>query len=145
MIHIGSGSNRVVDKSMSSDGTGRLSVEVICFSIANLIERTRIQQICESTNSDFLLARDSIELEKLLSREKAPVTLIVCDVSGLSKGGFDISKLVHIAKSHKVEIIGKYAHVETEIRQKALELGFDQVFPNSSFQSNLKNLINSRR
>ena len=42
-----------------------------------------------------------------------------------------------------VKLIGFYSHVETELRQKALAAGFDQVLPRSAFARDLAQILNT--
>ena len=42
-----------------------------------------------------------------------------------------------------VKLIGFYSHVETELRQKALAAGFDEVLPRSVFARDLAKILNA--
>ena len=42
-----------------------------------------------------------------------------------------------------VKLIGFYSHVETELRQKALAAGYDEVLPRSVFARDLAKILNA--
>ena len=42
-----------------------------------------------------------------------------------------------------VKLIGFFSHVETELRQKALAAGYDQVLPRSAFVRELPQILNA--
>ena len=43
----------------------------------------------------------------------------------------------------KCRVIGYLSHVQTELRQQALEAGYDAVYPRSAFSSKLPDILKS--
>jgi len=86
----------------------------------------------------FLRSVDSVVTA---ARERMPA-LIIIDLHSQRCEPFTLAaRLKADDESRSIPLIGFFSHVQTALRQKARESGFDQVMPRSAFTKHLSELL----
>ena len=90
------------------------------------------------TNTEVIFVKNEFGLFNYLSKK---TELIIFD---LSNKNIDL-KIVKEIRSNKtlskVRIIGYLSHIQVELKNKALEIGFDKIYAKSEFSKKLAEII----
>ncbi|MBS3102482.1 hypothetical protein J4458_03470 [Candidatus Woesearchaeota archaeon] len=110
---------------------------IIAF-VNDLFFATKIAETARLNNAEITFVRSEHELLDYLSKE---TELIIFD---LSNKALDLGIVKDIRSNlslSKVKIIGFIPHVEVELKNKALKIGFDNVYARSEFSKKLAEII----
>lgn len=110
----------------------------IIAAVNDLFFATKIAETAKHNNTQITFVRNEPELFDNISKE---TELLIFD---LSNKALDLKIIKEIRSNKtlsKVKIIGFVSHINTELKDKALELGVDKVYARSEFSKNLAEII----
>ena len=107
--------------------------------VDDLFWRTKIEHAVKSAQRQVVFLSDPDELATAADPDGVGVLLVDLAVR---KDPFPaIKKLKKSAKTRTIPVVGYFEHVRRELKEKAVEAGFDEVLPRSSFSEHLGDLI----
>ena len=110
---------------------------IIAF-VNDLLFRTKIEETAKHNNVEVTFVKNRFELFDHLSKK---TMLIIFD---LNNKNLDLNVIKEIKSNQslsKIRMIGFLPHVNADLRNKALELGFDKVYARSEFSKKLAEII----
>ena|SRR3989338_3707316 len=110
----------------------------IIAAVNDLFFASKIAETARQSNEYVTFVKNQYELFDYLNKN---TELLIFD---LSNKKLDLSMIKEIKGNQilsKVKIIGFLPHVESELKSKALELGFDKVYARSEFSKKLAEII----
>lgn len=111
----------------------------VCLAIVtDLIFATRIRSAAEQAGWRFHQARSALQWEQGGEGE-APV-LVLADMNA---EGIESAEAIRYSRAHwpGARIVAYFAHVQSELRERAREAGADDVMPRSQFVAVLQDLF----
>ncbi len=105
-----------------------------------MIVRAQIIDLCEKASKTIQFVNDSKGLGELVNKSSDHV-LVVCDLSEILADNAETAVLLNLRKSPDIQILGKYPHVASQLREFAISAGVDYVVPNSNFIEKLRELL----
>src|SRR2546430_13574645 len=102
--------------------------------------RSRITELAKQTGADAFFGTEPDELRRLVA-EKRP-ELVILDLSSPDYDPFSVAR--ELKTTFNSRLFGLYPHVQTELKKRADEIGFEYVVPNSSFLSSLRRGVLAR-
>jgi len=110
----------------------------IIAAVTDLFFASKIAETAKHSNIEVAFAKNQLDLFDYLSKE---TELIIFDLSNKDLD-LNIIKQIRSNKSlSKVSIVGFIPHVNAELKDKALEIGFDKVYARSEFSKKLDEII----
>ncbi len=108
--------------------------------VDDLFFASKIRGTGEQVGAQIIFVKSiSAAVEK--AREISP-GMVIAD---LNTGCCDVFELARALKADdvagKIPLLGFFSHVQTEMQQRALASGFDQVLPRSAFTKNLAQIL----
>jgi CheY-like chemotaxis protein len=71
--------------------------------------------------------------------------LIMCDLHAMRIDPIELAKLLKAdERLRTILLLGFFSHVQTELKRRAEEAGFDQVLPRSAFTRNLADILSGQ-
>jgi PleD family two-component response regulator len=107
---------------------------------SDLFLRSRITELAKQTGADPFFGTGLEELRRLVA-EKRP-ELVIIDLSSTDYDPFSVAK--ELKTTFNSRLFGLYPHVQTELKKRADEIGFEYVVPNSNFLSSLRRVLLER-
>jgi PleD family two-component response regulator len=107
---------------------------------SDLFLRSRITELAKQTGADTFFGTGLEELRRLVA-EKRP-ELVIIDLSSTDYDPFSVAK--ELKTTFNSRLFGLYPHVQTELKKRADEIGFEYVVPNSNFLSSLRRVLLER-
>lgn len=109
-------------------------------SVVDMFFASKIRGTAEQHGVEVSFGRT---LERVLeAARRAPTHLVIVD---LEADAVDPVLLAESLKSDEqlrhIPVVGYFSHVNTDVRQRALDAGFDQVMPRSAFNARLLQLL----
>jgi PleD family two-component response regulator len=112
----------------------------IVAATSDLFLRSRITELAKQTGADPFFGTGLDELKRLVA-EKRP-ELVILDLSTTDYDPFSVAK--ELRTTFNSRLFGLYPHVQTELKKRADEIGFDYVVPNSNFLPSLRRVLLER-
>ena len=112
----------------------------IVAATSDLFLRSRITELAKQTGADPFFGTGPEELKQLVA-EKQP-ELVILDLSSTDYDPFSVAK--ELKTIFNARLFGLYPHVQTELKKRADEIGFEYVVPNSSFLPSLRRVLLER-
>ncbi len=106
--------------------------------IDDLIFRAKVEAAAARLRVPLTLARDSAAAVQAMRRDSAP--LLVVDLNHALEDPLELIRMVR-STSPGAPIIGYCAHIQEELRARALEVGCTEVLPRSVFVARLGRLL----
>jgi len=113
---------------------------IIAYRLPNIIVRAQITDICAKASQPVEFVNDVTQLEALIAESSRSI-LIICDLAEIASGFQEMEILTRLRKAGRIQIMGRYPHVETGLRDLAKSQGIDYVVPNSGFAKRLQDLL----
>ena len=99
---------------------------------------TKIAETAKQNNEYVTFVKNESELFDQINKN---TELIIFDLNNKFLN-LDIIKVLRRNRSlSKLEIIGFLSHVDIELRQKAIDIGFDKIYARSEFSKKLAEII----
>jgi CheY-like chemotaxis protein len=113
---------------------------VVYAVVDDMFFAAKIRATAEAVGVEVLFPRtETALLEK--AREAKP-DLILFDLHNQRIDALNLAKqLKETVDLRDVKLLAFFSHVETELRQKAVEAGFDEVLPRSVFSRDLSQIL----
>lgn len=112
------------------------AVKTILAMVSNLMYTVKIRETASKLGATTSFVGSAQEMvEKVASIHPS---LLIFDLSSLQPGWQDAVKA---AKQEGIAVIAYGPHVDTEARQAALKAGCDEVYANSKFTLDLRNIL----
>jgi hypothetical protein len=105
-----------------------------------MIVRAQIIDVCASASRPLEFVNDATELEDLLARAPG-TTLVICNLAEILSGNQEMEILIRLRSTGRIQIMGRYPHVATKLRDLAKSQGIDYIVPNSGFTKRLQQLL----
>jgi CheY-like chemotaxis protein len=107
--------------------------------VSDMMFTVKIDAAAKQTYLEILYPKT---LEEALRLGKEKPVLVIVD---LNHNSLDAIALIDAFKSDKtlesIKILSFYSHVQTELRQQALDVGCDDIVPRSAFSVNLPQIL----
>lgn len=114
---------------------------VVLAVLNDLMFTAKIQDAAKRTRTKTVLATTEADA---LQKAKDKPELIILDLNTTALDALQlIRKLKQDAETLDTRLVGFVSHVQTELRQQALEAGCDQVVARSVFSQNLPAILNA--
>ena len=110
----------------------------IIAAVNDLFFASKIAETAKHSNMEVAFVKNQFELFDYLSKE---TELIIFD---LNNNNLDLNAVKEIRSNKslsKVSIVGFVPHINAELKDKALEMGFDKVYARSEFSKKLADII----
>jgi CheY-like chemotaxis protein len=109
-------------------------------AVDDIFFASKIRGTAESLGVGYESAR-SVEAAAEKARADPP-SLVVADLHGLRCDPFALAETFKADPVLRaVPLVGFFSHVQTELRERALAAGFDQVLPRSAFTLKLPEIL----
>jgi CheY-like chemotaxis protein len=130
----------LIEGDSRSDGEIMTSSDYILAAVDDLIFVSRIKAVAESLGMELAFARNFDDV-LAASRARAP-RLVLADLHSEAIRPFAVAEAIkNDPKLSSVRLIGFFSHVDTSLRARALQAGFDAVMPRSSFFRQLPEVL----
>ena len=107
---------------------------------SDLFLRSRITELAKQTGADPYFGTRPDELRRLVAETRPE--LIILDLSSTDYDPFSVAR--ELKTTFNARLFGLYPHVQTELKKRADEIGFEYVVPNSNFLSSLRRVLLER-
>lgn len=110
----------------------------IIAAVSDLLFASKIAETAKQSNSEAFFVKNETELFDHIDKK---TRLIIFD---LTNKNIDLKIIKEIKSNHsltRIDIIGFLPHIKIELKQKALDLGFDRVYARSEFSKKLPEII----
>jgi len=112
----------------------------IVAATSDLFLRSRIMELARQTGADPFFGAGPVELKRLVAEKKPE--LVILDLSSTDYDPFSVAR--ELKTTFNSRLFGLYPHVQTELKKRADEIGFEYVVPNSSFLSSMRRVLLER-
>ncbi len=108
--------------------------------LSDLMFTVKIQEAAKRAGMDLTFVSS---FENALIQAKTNPTVIILDLNCNSVNALElISALKGGAETKDIELVGYVSHVQTDLKQAALDKGCDLVVARSAFSQNLPSILN---
>ncbi|HEX8161362.1 MAG TPA: hypothetical protein VF538_05790 [Pyrinomonadaceae bacterium] len=112
----------------------------VLVAVEDLLFASKIRGAAESLGVEYDTAR-SVEAAAAKAKTDPP-SVVVADLHGLRCDPFALAETFKAdAELRAVPLVGFFSHAQTELRERALAAGFDQVLPRSAFTQRLHEIL----
>lgn len=112
----------------------------IIAAVGDLFFAAKIRGTAEQVGAEASFPRTGEAL--IASAKETKPALIIFDLQATNLDPFDIARTLKADEALRdVPLLGFFSHVETELRTRAQEAGFDAVMPRSQFASRLVEIL----
>jgi CheY-like chemotaxis protein len=119
------------------------SSDYILAAVDDLVFVSKIKAAAQSLGIELAFARNFDDVIAA-SRVRAP-RLVLADLHSEAIRPFTMAEMLkNDPELRSVRLIGFFSHVDTALRARALEAGFDVVMPRSSFFRQLPEVLSSK-
>jgi PleD family two-component response regulator len=109
-------------------------------AVEDIFFASKIRGAAESLGVEYDTAR-SVEAAAAKAKSDPP-SVVVADLHGLRCDPFALAETFKAdAELRAIPLVGFFSHVQTELRERALAAGFDQVLPRSAFTQKLPEIL----
>jgi len=112
----------------------------IIAAVDDMFFAAKIRATAEHLGADVQIVRS--ERAALDAAHAENPSLIIVDLHAQKFSPFGLAqKLKTDERAKNIPLMGFFSHVQTKLRQQAIEAGFDQVIPRSAFSKNLADIL----
>lgn len=113
----------------------------IVAAVDDMFFAAKIRATAEAVGTEIEFARNTEKLFEAASREPPPALAII----NLHAQSFDpfaaAEKLKADPHTSDVQLLGFFSHVQTELKQRAEQAGFERILPRSAFANHLASIL----
>ena len=102
--------------------------------VKDIIFKSKIIATAKNLNREVVVLKNYEDIQKNIDN----TSLIIID---LNFSEINPLKIIKKLKQDNIKIIGYLSHIQTELKEKALEAGCDEVMPRSQFSMNLDKIL----
>jgi len=107
---------------------------------SDLFLRSRIAELARQTGADPFFGSEPDELKRLVAQTRPE--LVILDLSSTEYDPFSVAK--ELKMTFNSRLFGVYPHVQTGLKKRADEIGYEYVVPNSNFLAALRHILLER-
>ena len=109
-------------------------------AVDDIFFAAKIRGTAESLGVAYVSARDALAAAE--SARARPPSVVIADLHATRCDPFALAESFKSDPTLAgVPLVGFFSHVQTELQQRALAAGFDQVFPRSAFVQRLAAIL----
>ena len=112
----------------------RFNMKKIIAIVKDIIFKSKIIATAKNLNREVVVLKNYEDIQKNIDN----TSLIIID---LNFSEINPLKIIKKLKQDNIKIIGYLSHIQTELKEKALEAGCDEVMPRSQFSMNLDKIL----
>jgi CheY-like chemotaxis protein len=119
-----------------------LMSRVVIAAVDDMFFASKIRAVAESLGVRVHFARSAAEAITA-ARGEAP-SLVLADLHSQRCEPFSLAEQFKADEAlRRVPLVGFFSHVQTELKQRAEQSGYDRVLPRSAFTKNLPEILES--
>jgi CheY-like chemotaxis protein len=119
-----------------------LMSKVVIAAVDDMFFASKIRAVAEGVGVRVRFAR-SAEEAVAAARDEAP-SLVLADLHSQKCDPFSLAERFKADEALRaVPLVGFFSHVQTELKQRAEQSGYDRVMPRSAFTKNLAEILES--
>lgn len=109
-------------------------------AVDDMFFASKIRAVAEHLEVKVRFTRSAAEAVEVARQERP--ALVVADLHATGCDPFNLAELLKADKDlHSVPLLGFFSHVQTELRRRAEQSGYDRVMPRSAFSKNLPEIL----
>ena len=122
----------------ASHATNRSSKGQVVAVLTDLIFDSRLRSTAEAIGLGYRSVRTLERLHESLDSRPRAIVIVDMEVNGISACDAIAQSIAHSAKA---TVIAYYPHVQTELRQQAVDAGADMILPRSRFSAEITDIL----